>query len=65
MGKPQQVEQFYADLPERGQFTVRPSKPPHPDDRMTATVCMGGGAFMTIINPQSFADGGPEWVMRY
>ncbi|MDI6026771.1 hypothetical protein QBK99_11270 [Corticibacterium sp. UT-5YL-CI-8] len=20
---------------------------------------------MTIINPQSFADGGPEWVMRY
>ncbi|MHB1086119.1 MAG: hypothetical protein ACYCZ0_00020 [Minisyncoccota bacterium] len=20
---------------------------------------------MSIINPQSFADGGPEWVMRY
>lgn len=38
---------------------------PHPADGMTAHVSVGDGAVMTIINPQSFADGGPEWVMRY
>lgn len=37
----------------------------HPADGMTAHVDCGGGATMTIINPQSFKDGGPEWVMRY
>lgn len=37
----------------------------HPADGMTAIVSMGDGAYSTIINPQSFADGGPEWVMRY
>lgn len=37
----------------------------HPADGMTATVSMGDGAFSSIINPQSFEDGGPEWVMRY
>lgn len=37
----------------------------HPADGMTAEVAMGDGAYMTIINPQSFEDGGPEWVMRY
>lgn len=37
----------------------------HPADGMTATVSMGDGAFSSIINPQSFEEGGPEWVMRY
>ena len=32
---------------------------------MAAEVAMGDGAFMSIINPQSFGVGGPEWVMRY
>ena len=38
---------------------------PHPADNMTATMAMGDGAFVGFINPQSFADGGPEWVCRY
>ena len=38
---------------------------PHPADGLTAEVHLGGGAVATIINPQSFAEGGPEWVMRY
>ena len=38
---------------------------PHPADGLTAQVQLGGGAVATIINPQSFANGGPEWVMRY
>lgn len=38
---------------------------PHPADGMTVHVSVEDGAVMTIINPQSFADGGPEWVMRY
>ena len=37
----------------------------HPADGMTAEVDLGDGAVATIINPQSFKDGGPEWVMRY
>lgn len=37
----------------------------HPADGMTATVSMGDGAYSSIINPLSFEDGGPEWVMRY
>jgi len=37
----------------------------HPADGMTAIVSLGDGAYSTIINPQSFEDGGPEWVMRY
>ena len=37
----------------------------HPSDGMTANVDIGDGAVMTIINPQSFGNGGPEWVMRY
>lgn len=32
---------------------------------MTAEVELGDGAGVTIIDPRSFADGGPEWVMRY
>lgn len=38
---------------------------PHPADGLTAQVVLGGGAVATIINPQSFADGGPEWRCRY
>ncbi|KZX99020.1 MULTISPECIES: hypothetical protein [unclassified Sulfitobacter] len=38
---------------------------PHPADGMTGEVELGGGAAATIINPESFADGGAEWVMRY
>lgn len=37
----------------------------HPADGMTAEVSLGDGAFATIVNPQSFKEGGPEWVMRY
>lgn len=37
----------------------------HPADGLTAQVQLGDGAVATIINPQSFAEGGPEWVMRY
>ena len=38
---------------------------PHPADNMTATMAMGDGAFMTLVNPQSFPDGGPGWTCRY
>ncbi|XHB99384.1 hypothetical protein ABWH97_00090 [Nitratireductor sp. ac15] len=48
-----------------GYFRLGKSKPAHAADGMTVTVSMGGGAYGTIINPQSFSDGGPEWVMRY
>lgn len=37
----------------------------HPADGMTAHVNVGDGAVMSIINPASFENGGPEWVMRY
>ena len=38
---------------------------PHPFDGMSQHVDCGDGAVMEIIDPRSFADGGPEWVMRY
>lgn len=38
---------------------------PHPADGLTAQVVLGGGAVSTIINPQSFSNGGPEWRCRY
>ena len=37
----------------------------HPADGMTADVTVGDGAVHTIIDPSSFAEGGPEWTMRY
>lgn len=37
----------------------------HPADGMVIDVSMGGGAVVSIINPLSFANGGPEWVCRY
>lgn len=49
-----------------GYYRVTGSTPkPHPANGMTVIISMGDGAYSTIINPQSFADGGPEWVMRY
>lgn len=38
---------------------------PHPADGMTQHVDCGDGAVMEIIDPRSFGDGGPEYVMRY
>lgn len=55
----------YSPYAPAGYFKVGVSNPPHPADGMTATVSFGDGAYATIINPQSFSDGGPEWVMRY
>ena len=43
----------------------RVSAPPHPADGMTIDVECGDGAIMTIIDPRSFVEGGPEWVSRY
>lgn len=36
----------------------------HSADGMTASVSLGGEAMSTIIDPQSFENGGPEWVCR-
>lgn len=33
--------------------------------RLTLEVPCGDGAFMSVINPQSFEDGGLEWRLRY
>lgn len=47
---------------------VRPltkSLNPQPADGMTQHVDCSDGAVMDIIDPRSFADGGPEWTMRY
>lgn len=41
------------------------ARPPHPADGMTVYVPVGDGAAMCIIDPRSFGNGGPEWVMRY
>ena len=51
------------DVP--GAYRVGHSLNSHPADGMTATVCIGDGAFMTIINPQSFKYGGVEWGLRF
>lgn len=36
-----------------------------PADGMAVHVPVGDGAWQDIIDPRSFEDGGPEWVMRY
>ena len=41
------------------------SVPPHSADGMTIDVECEDGARMTIIDPRSFVEGGPEWVSRY
>ena len=33
--------------------------------RLTVSVEVGDGAVMEIADPAAFADGGPEWIMRY
>ncbi|WP_374828718.1 hypothetical protein [Paenochrobactrum pullorum] len=33
--------------------------------KLTAQVDLGGGAIATIVNPQSFNDGGVIWRVRY
>ena len=33
--------------------------------KLTAEVSVGDGAQMSIVDPRSFGDGGPEWVCRY
>lgn len=49
-----------------GDFRVRKGTPGgHPADGMVIDISMGGGAVVSIINPQSFEYGGPEWVCRY
>jgi len=69
MGKlPKHVTTLFPDgvCAPAGHYRVTTNTPGgHPADGMTAVVSMGGGAFATVINPQSFAEGGPEWVMRY
>lgn len=42
-----------------------PSKPPHPADGLCADVKVGDGAFMTILDPRSFEDGGLAWRLTY
>lgn len=37
----------------------------HPADGMTLEVELGGGAWMTILDPRSFADGGLGWSLTY
>jgi len=34
-------------------------------DNLTLEVDCGDGAFMSIVDPRSFEDGGVEWVLRY
>lgn len=60
------VESHYNPPSEIGAVRVTKGTPGgHPADGMTADVNIGDGAFSSIINPQSFVNGGPEWVMRY
>lgn len=33
--------------------------------KLTIEVPVGDGASMSIVNPQSFEDGGTEWICRY
>jgi hypothetical protein len=49
-----------------GAYRVGHSKPNgHPADGMTAHVCIGGGAFSTIPNPQSYENGGIVWTLTW
>lgn len=50
---------------EPGAFRVGHSKAPHLADGMTAIICIGGGAFSTIPNPQSYQHGGIVWHLTY
>lgn len=62
------VERMFAEVNLNGPGFYRvlgPTPGGHPADGMTALISHGDGAYSTIINPQSFENGGPEWVMRY
>lgn len=61
------VRTFYDGVVEIGDVRVTGPTPNgvHPADGMTATVWLGDCAASAIVNPQSFEDGGVEWVMRY
>lgn len=62
------VERMFAEVGHNGPGIYRvlgPTLGGHSADGMTALISMGDGAYSTIINPQSFKKGGPEWVMRY
>lgn len=48
-----------------GAYRVGHSRPPHPADGLTAQVCIGGGAYSTIPNPQSYDQGGIVWHLTY
>lgn len=65
--KVERVESLFAGAYQNaeGVYRVSTSRNPHPADGMTAVISMGDGAYSTIINPQSFENGGAEWVMRY
>jgi len=58
------VDSLFDGRHRAGRYRVSPPSD-HPASGMTVEVAMGGGAYSTIINPQSFKNGGPEWVMRY
>lgn len=48
-----------------GAYRVGHSKRPHLADGMTASVCIGDGAYSTIPNPQSYEHGGIVWHLTY
>ena len=37
----------------------------HPADGMSLQVDVGDGAFMSIADPRSYADGGPVWTLTW
>lgn len=43
----------------------RSGKDGHPADGMTLEVHVGDGAYMSLVDPRSFEDGGIEWNLRY
>jgi len=42
-----------------------PRRSVHPANGMFATVHLGDGAYMSIVDPKSHENGGAEWVLRY
>lgn len=48
-----------------GAYRVGHSSRPHMADGMTASVCIGGGAYSTIPNPQSYHHGGIVWNLTW
>lgn len=48
-----------------GAYRVGHSLGGHPADGLTASVQLGDGAYSTILNPQSFEDGGLIWCLTW